>query len=129
MAQSVNIPIQTAIGPNPWKRIRYTQRQNLNAHIVIQDVIMENFTSPAALKPYAGTNPITHTIGLTIVIQVTIWKHIWALSGSIPPSFVIGMAKANTRRQLAIITISARTLSFLISVSYTHLTLPTTPYV
>ena len=112
MAQSVNIPIQTAIGPNPWKRIRYTQRQNLNAHIVIQDVIMENFTSPAALKPYAGTNPITHTIGLTIVIQVTIWKHIWALSGSIPHSVDIGMANANKITQLSIIHISARTLNF-----------------
>ena len=74
---------------------------------------MENFTSPAALKPYAGTNPITHTIGLTIVIQVTIWKHIFALYGSIPPSFVIGIVKANTRRQLTIMTISARTHNFL----------------
>ena len=82
--------------------------------MVIQDVIMENFTSPAALNPYAGTNPITHTIGLTIVIQVTMWRHILALSGSIPPSFVTGTVRANTKRQLTIITISARTLNFFI---------------
>ena len=93
--------------------MRYTQRQNLNAHMVMQDVTIENFTSPAALKPYAGMKPITHTSGLTIVIQDTMWKHILALSDSIPPSFVIGMVKANTRRQLAMMMISARTQSFL----------------
>ena len=47
-----------------------------------------------------------------MVIQVTMWKHIWALWGSIPPSLVIGMVRANTRRQLAMMMISARMLSF-----------------
>ena len=112
--QSVNIPIHTAIGPKPLKRIRYTQRQKRNVHIVIQDVIIENFTSPAARSPYGGINARVHTIGLTTVIQDIIWKHILALSGSIPPSFVTGMVKANTKRQLATTMISARTLNFLI---------------
>ena len=49
--QSVNIPIHTAIGPKPLKRMRYTQRQNRKAHMVMQEVSMENFTSPAALRP------------------------------------------------------------------------------
>ena len=34
-----------------------TQRQNLHSpHRTRQDVIMENFTSPAARSPYPGTN-------------------------------------------------------------------------
>jgi hypothetical protein len=51
---------------------------------------------------------------LTTVIQDIIWKHILALSDSIPPSFVTGIVKANTKRQLATTMISARTLNFLI---------------
>ena len=91
---------------------KYTQA-DLHAHIVQQDVIMENFASPAALNPYAGTNDITHTSGFTIVIHITIWKHIFALSGSIPPRIVIGFVSAKTITQLAAITISAITQSFL----------------
>ena len=111
--QSANIPIHTPIGPNPITRIRNTHRQNLHAHIVQQDVIIENFASPAALNPYAGTNDITHISGFTIVIHITIWKHIFALSGSIPPRIVIGFVSTKTITQLAAITISAITQSFL----------------
>ena len=74
---------------------------------------MENFASPAALNPYAGTNDITHISGFTSVIHITIWKHIFALSGSIPPRIVIGFVSAKTITQLAAITISAITQSFL----------------
>ena len=77
--QSANIPIQTPIGPKPRTRIRKTQRQNLHAHMVQQEVIMENFTSPAARRPYPGTNAIVHTTGFTMVIHVIMWMHISAL--------------------------------------------------
>lgn len=77
------------------------------------DVIIENFTSPAARSPYAGTNASVHTIGFTSVIQVTIWKHIFALAGSMPPRTVTGLVNANTSRQLTMIATSAITLNFL----------------
>jgi hypothetical protein len=73
---------------------------------------MENFASPAALNPYAGTNDITHTSGFTIVIHITIWKHIFALAGSMPPRTVTGLINANTSRQLTMIATSAITLNF-----------------
>ena len=63
--------------------------------------------------PYAGINDIIHASGFTIVIHITIWKHIFALSGSIPPRIVIGFVSAKTITQLAAITISAITQSFL----------------
>ena len=110
--QSANIPIQTPIGPKPMTLIRNTQRQNLHAHIVQQDVIMENFTSPAARSPYPGTNAMVHTSGFMIVIHITIWKHISALSFSMPPRIVTGFVSANTIRQLVSTTISAITQSF-----------------
>ena len=49
--QSANIPIHTAIGPNPKKRIRHTHKSTRQNHIVRLDTIMENFTSPAARIP------------------------------------------------------------------------------
>ena len=110
--QSANIPIHTPIGPNPITRIRNTHRQNLHAHIVQQDVIIENFASPAALMPYAGINDIIHTSGFTIVIHITIWKHIFALAGSMPPRTVTGPVTANTSKQLTMIATSAITLNF-----------------
>ena len=51
MVQSVNMPIHTAIGPKPNCLHRKIQRLTRNAHIVTQEVHMENFTSPAALSP------------------------------------------------------------------------------
>lgn len=111
--QSANIPIQTPIGPKPSTRIRKTQRQNLHAHMVQQEVIMENFTSPAARRPYPGTNAIVHTTGFTMVIHVIMWMHISALVLSIPPRIVTGLTKIYTIRQLTIITASAMTQSFL----------------
>lgn len=102
--QSANIPIQTPIGPKPRTRIRKTQRQNLHAHMVQQEVIMENFTSPAARRPYPGTNAIVHTTGFTMVIHVIMWMHISALVLSIPPRIVTGLTKIYTIRQLTIIT-------------------------
>ena len=110
--QSANIPIQTPIGPKPRTRIRKTQRQNLHAHMVQQEVIMENFTSPAARRPYPGTNAIVHTTGFTMVIHVIMWMHISALVLSIPPRIVTGLTKIYTIRQLTIITASAMTQSF-----------------
>ena len=49
--QSVNIPIHTAIGPNPRTRIRKMQRLTRKVHMETMETIMENFTSPAALNP------------------------------------------------------------------------------
>ena len=110
--QSANIPIQTPIGPKPKTRIRKTQRQNLHAHMVQQEVIMENFTSPAARRPYPGPNAIVHTTGFMMVIHVILWIHISALVLSIPPRIVTGLTKIYTIRQLTIITASAMTQSF-----------------
>ena len=67
---------------------------------------MENFTSPAARMEYAGIKADTHTIGLMMVIQVTIKKHILPLSALIPPRWMIGFVSANTNRQLMMITTS-----------------------
>ena len=53
-----------------------------------------------------------HTIGFTIVIQITIWKHIFALAGSMPPRTVTGPVNANTSKQLTMIATSAITLNF-----------------
>lgn len=88
------------------------QRQNLHAHMVQHDVIMENFTSPAARSPYPGTKAMVHTSGFTMVIQVIMWMHMAALDFSMPPRIVTGLASAYTVRQLTIITISAITQSF-----------------
>ena len=80
--------------------------------MVQQEVIMENFTSPAARRPYPGTNAIVHTTGFTMVIHVIMWMHISALVLSIPPRIVTGLTKIYTIRQLTIITASAMTQSF-----------------
>jgi hypothetical protein len=82
--------------------------------MLAHDVIIENFTSPAARIPYAGMNDNTHDIGLVIVMKRVISKHILALSASIPPSMVIGRHNANTTRQLIIMAASAILLSFFI---------------
>lgn len=37
--------------------------------MLAHDVIIENFTSPAARIPYAGMNDNTHDIGLVIVMK------------------------------------------------------------
>ena len=80
--------------------------------MVQQEVIMENFTSPAARRPYPGTNAIVHTTGFTMVIHVIMWMHISALVLSIPPRIVTGLTKIYTIRQLTIIIASAMTQSF-----------------
>ena len=49
--QSVNIPIHTAIGPQPKKRMSTIVRNTRQIHIVMEEVIMENYTSPAARIP------------------------------------------------------------------------------
>ena len=49
--QSVNIPTHTAIGPQLKKRMSTTVRNTRQVHIVMDEVIMENFTSPAARIP------------------------------------------------------------------------------
>ena len=67
---------------------------------------MENFTSPAARMEYAGIKAGTHTIGLMMVIQVTIKKHMLPLSALIPPRWMIGFVSTNTSRQLMMITTS-----------------------
>ena len=51
MVQSANMPIQTAMGPKPRTRIRKTARVTRQAHMEVQDRIMENRTSPAARRP------------------------------------------------------------------------------
>lgn len=58
--QSANIPYHTAIGPILNTLTRPIHNATLQHHIVVIDVIIENFTSPAALIPYAGTNENTH---------------------------------------------------------------------
>ena len=68
------MPIHTAIGPKPHTRQRYMHRLTRQSHIVQQDTIMENFTSPAARSPYGGMKDGTQQIGLTIVIKVIISK-------------------------------------------------------
>ena len=42
-----------------------------NAHILMQERIIENLTSPAARIPYAGINASVQTIGFTTVIHPT----------------------------------------------------------
>ena len=74
--------------------------------MVVHDNIMENFTSPAARIEYAGIKAGTHTIGLMMVIQVTIKKHSLPLSALIPPRWMIGFVRANTSSQLMMITTS-----------------------
>ena len=49
--QSVNIPIHTAIGPQPNTRMSTIVRNTRHVHIVMEEVIIENFTSPAARIP------------------------------------------------------------------------------
>ena len=90
--QSVNIPIQTAIGPNPITLHRNVQRLTRNIHMESVLMIMENFTSPAARIPYPGIKDAVHTIGLIIVIQPIMNRHISALSFVIPASMVMGRA-------------------------------------
>lgn len=75
---------------------------------------MENFTSPAARSPYGGMKDGTQQIGLTIVIKVTISKQSRALADSIPASIVMGFVSMKIIRQLAMITTSDTSDSFLI---------------
>ena len=75
---------------------------------------MENFTSPAARSPYGGMKDGTQQIGLTIVIKVIISKQSCALAGSIPASIVMGFVSMKIIRQLAMITTSDTSDSFLI---------------
>ena len=49
--QSSPIAIQTAIGPMPTTRIRNMQSATLIVHMMIIELIIENFMSPAALSP------------------------------------------------------------------------------
>lgn len=112
--QSANIPIHTAIGPKPYTRHKNIVKLTRHNHMLAHDVIIENFTSPAARIPYAGMNDNTYDIGLVIVMKRVISKHILALSASIPPSMVIGRHNANTTRQLIIMAASAILLSFFI---------------
>ena len=70
--QSANIPIHTAIGPIPNPLASTMERSTLQSHMESTETVIVNFTSPAALNPYAGINEKTHTIGFTMVIQVTI---------------------------------------------------------
>ena len=62
----------------------------LQNHIHSMEVVIVNLTSPAALNPYGGINAMIHTIGFTIVIHVTMNIQSFALSGSMPPKYVIG---------------------------------------
>ena len=89
------------------------QRLTRHSHIVQQEVIMENFTSPAARIPYAGIKESTQEIGFVIVIKMTILKQRLALSASIPPKRVIGFVSASTVRQLITIAAWASQDSFL----------------
>ena len=82
--------------------------------MLAHDVIIENFTSPAARSPYAGKKDNTQDNGLVIVMKRVVTNHIHALSDSIPPSMVIGLHNANTTRQLIIMAASAILLSFFI---------------
>lgn len=61
---------------------------------------MENFTSPAARRPYGGMKDGTQQIGLTIVIKIIISKQSRALAGSIPASIVMGFVSMKIIRQL-----------------------------
>ena len=106
------MPIHTAIGPKPHTRQRYMHRLTRQSHIVQQDTIMENFTSPAARSPYGGMKDGTQQIGLTIVIKVIISKQSRALAGSIPASIVMGFVSMKIIRQLAMITTSDTSDSF-----------------
>ena len=67
--QSVNMPIQTAIGPIPKRRTRKMHRATRLIHILMLERIIENLTSPAARIPYAGMNDIVQTTGFTTDIQ------------------------------------------------------------
>lgn len=67
--QSANIPIHTAIGPKPYTRHKNIVKLTRHNHMLAHDVIIENFTSPAARIPYAGMNDNTHDIGLVIVMK------------------------------------------------------------
>ena len=82
--------------------------------MVQQEVIIENFTSPADRIPYGGINERTHESGFTMVMKVIMDRHSFALAGSIPAMIVIGFVSAKTRRQLAMTTASASQDSFLI---------------
>lgn len=46
-------------------------QRHRNAHILMQERIIENLTSPAARIPYAGINASVQTIGFTTVIHPT----------------------------------------------------------
>ena len=82
--------------------------------MVVQDNIMENFTSPAARSPYGGMKDGTQQIGLTIVIKIIISKQSRELAGSIPESIEMGFVSMKIIRQLAMITTSDTSDSFLI---------------
>ena len=70
--QSENIPIQTPMGPMPTTLMRKVASVTLQSHMVRVAIIMENFTSPAALKAYAVTKEGDHKRGLNMVIQPSI---------------------------------------------------------
>ena len=112
--QSVNIPIHTANGPIWNVCTRKMQRATLLTHMLIHDTVIENFTSPAERIPYGGINARTHESGFTMVMNVTMDRHSFALADSIPAMIVIGFVSAKTRRQLAMTTASASQDSFLI---------------
>ena len=114
--QSANIPYHTAIGPILNTLTRPIHNATLQHHIVVIDVIIENFTSPAVMAAMGSilTNKYAEGLpgkryygGLYIVIAPTISIHILALSVSIPPRTVIGRTSAYTIIQDTIIPISA----------------------
>ena len=86
----------------------------LQSHMVSEETIIVNLTSPAALKPYAGMKLIAQKRGFTIVMSRIIFRHSAAASGSMPASHTTGLAKIYTERHDAMITISAHPVNYLI---------------
>ena len=68
MPQSLNIPIQTPIGPICMTLIRYVASVTLQSHMVSVEISIENFTSPAARRLYAVMKDGDHNKGFTIVM-------------------------------------------------------------
>ena len=57
------------IGPVCSTRMQMVERSTLQVHIVMEDVIIDHFTSPAARMPYPIMNAPIQTMGFTMLIQ------------------------------------------------------------
>lgn len=112
MTQSEDIPIHTPIGPVFTTRIKNVVRATRQVHIVTEDKIIENFTSPDALSPYAGMKDQLQANGFIMCTKIVSCTVKRATAASIRERAVKGFTKPITAREETVTAIKLKKVSF-----------------